>query len=138
MSQKVWNYAEAGYDHTHIMRIYWTYNLPRASAVLNYKPVKAAFDNWQLSGIATFQTGAPMGINYTWTTTPDITGSTQSARALILGNPSQLPDAHSPLIAFNSATIAAESPAFCEVPNTAASCWGNAGRYVFHGRGIDN
>ncbi|MBV9085024.1 MAG: carboxypeptidase regulatory-like domain-containing protein, partial [Acidobacteriaceae bacterium] len=35
VSQKIWNYAEAGYDHTHIVRIYWTYNLPRASSVLN-------------------------------------------------------------------------------------------------------
>ena len=28
INPKVWNYGEAGFDHTHIFRTYWNYNLP--------------------------------------------------------------------------------------------------------------
>ncbi len=56
---KVWNYGLAGYDHTQIFRIYATYNLPKASSVVHSRVVKQVFDNWQLSGIYTAQSGAP-------------------------------------------------------------------------------
>ena len=61
VNPKVWNYGKAGYDHTHIFRAHFTWTLPRASSLVDAKLVKYAFDGWQLSGITTFQSGAPLG-----------------------------------------------------------------------------
>ncbi len=64
INPKIWNYGEAGYDHTHIFRVYWNYNIPRASTLVNSKIVKGMFDNWQISGIYTAQSGAPQAVSY--------------------------------------------------------------------------
>ena len=62
-------------DHTHIFRAYWTYNIPRASSLVHNAVVKAVADNWQVSGIYTAQSGAPLGLSYSFSPTQDITGS---------------------------------------------------------------
>jgi hypothetical protein len=94
------------------------------------------FDNWQVSGIYTAQSGSPTGVTYAFSPTQDITGSTDSGRVTITGNPQQTN--HATLEAFNTSAIAAPSVAACEVPNPSFSCWGNAGKDVFRGPGINN
>jgi hypothetical protein len=136
INPKVWNYGEAGFDHTQIFRFYWNYNLPRASTLINSRIVKAAFDNLQLSGIYTFQSGAPMGVSYSYSPSQDITGSTDSGRVNIVGDPNAGPLTH--LQAFNTAAVAPPSPTGCQVPNTPFACWGNANKDVFHGAPINN
>jgi hypothetical protein len=136
INPKVWNYGEAGFDHTHIFRVYWVYNVPHASRLVNDKFVRAVFDNWQVSGIYTAQSGAPLGLTYSFSPTQDITGSTDSGRVLIVGNPQQTN--HATLEAFNVNAIAPPPVAACEVPNPSFSCWGNAGKDVFRGPGINN
>ena len=46
INPKVWNYGEAGFDHTHIFRVYWSYKLPNASRLVNDRFVRGVFDNW--------------------------------------------------------------------------------------------
>jgi hypothetical protein len=139
----VWNYGEAGYDHTHILRVYWTYNIPRASNLLgNSKLVKGVFDNWTISGIYTAQSGAPLGVSVGYSPSQDITGtSTDSGRALMVGNP-LLPKGQRGgpgLLAFNTAAIGTVYPySLCENANPAFLCWGNANKDVFRGPGINN
>src|SRR5260370_10521765 len=87
INPRVWNYGKAGYDHTHIFRAHFTWSLPRASNLAKGKIVKYAFDGWQLSGITTFQRGAPLGIGYSLVNSVDITGSTDGARVVVLQNP---------------------------------------------------
>jgi hypothetical protein len=142
INPKIWNYGEAGYDHTHIFRIYWNYNVPRASSIVHNKLVKGLFDNWQISGIFTAQSGAPLGVSYSYSPTQDITGtSTDSGRPFLIGSavlPKDQRNAGGNLMAFNTAAVAAPWPSLCEVANPPAICWGTAGKYAFRGPGIDN
>jgi hypothetical protein len=134
---KIWNYGEAGFDRTHIARVYATYNLPSVSAwAHNNKAVKQIFDNWQISGIFTLQSGAPTGVTYAYSPSQDVVGTTtDTGRVLVVGNPNS---SVAPGYAFNPAAFAAPSYQACEVPNPAFSCWGNANKDVFRGPGINN
>jgi hypothetical protein len=135
---KVWNYGKAGFDRTHIFRIYWNYNLPRASSLAHSPVVRALFDNWQLSGIYTAQSGAPLGIGYSYSPAQDITGSTDTGRVILTGNPVLPKDKRSILQAFDTSVVTAPSPAACSVANPPFSCWGNAAKEVFRGPGLNN
>jgi hypothetical protein len=137
INPKIWNYGEAGFDHTHIFRVYATYNLPKASSLVHNKIVKQVFDNWQLSSIYTAQSGAPTGMTYGYSPSQDVVGtSTDTGRVDVVGNPnSNIPTG---LYAFNPAAFAPPGYQACEVPNPSFSCWGNANKNVFRGPGINN
>ena len=140
ISPKVWNYGKAGFDHTHILRFYWNYNLPRASSLVHGALVQSVFDGWQISGIFTAQSGAPMGISTSYTPSQDITGSPSdaSSRVLLVANPVLPRDQRSVLSAFNTAAIAAPPYALCENSTPLLLCAGNAPKDVFRGPGINN
>ncbi len=137
INPKVWNYGEAGYDHTHIFRVYATYNLPKASNLIHNKIVKQVFDNWQFSSIYTAQSGAPMAVSYAYSPAQDVVGtSTDTGRVNVVGSPNA--NVPAGLFAFNPAAFAPPGYQACEVPNPSFSCWGNAGKYSFRGPGINN
>jgi len=140
INPKVWNYGMAGYDHTHTFRVYWNYYLPRASNLVNNKLVAALFNNWQISGIYSAQSGAPVGFNVAYSPTADVTGSPSdtSARPILIGNPILPKDQRNINQAFNTAAIAAPSLSYCGVANPPFICWGNANRDIFRGPGINN
>jgi hypothetical protein len=137
INPKIWNYGESGFDHTQILRFYWTYSLPRASSLIHNRLVKGAFDNWQFSGIYTAQSGAPMGVTYAYSPAQDVVGTTtDTGRVNVTGNPnSNLP---SGLYAFNPGAFTPPPYQVCEAPNPPFSCWGNANKTVFRGPGINN
>jgi hypothetical protein len=136
INPKIWNYGEAGYDHTHIFRIYATYSLPRASSLVHNRIVKNVFDNWQLSGIYTAQSGAPLGVSYAYSPAQDVAGTTtDTPRVNVIGPASEnVPSGY----AFNPAAFAPPAYQPCQVANPSFSCWGNAGKYVFRGPGLNN
>jgi len=142
VNPKIWNYGEAGFDHTHIFRIYWNYNLPRASNLVHSKVVRGLFDNWQISGIYTAQSGAPLGVSIGYSPSADITGSATDTgpRAILVGNPILPKDQRGGpgLVAFNTAAISAPSLSYCGNAAPPIICWGNASRDVFRGPGINN
>jgi hypothetical protein len=138
INPKVWNYGVAGYDRTHIFRVYWNYNLPRAGSLLHNKIAEGMFNNWQISGIYTAQSGAPMAVSYSYSASQDITGSTDSGRPLLIANPVLPKDQRSINAAFNTAAFSAPSPTLCAVGNPPSICWGNAAKYNFRGPGINN
>jgi hypothetical protein len=135
---RVWNYGPAGYDHTHIFRVYGNWNLPRVGSVLHNKLASALFDNWQISGIYTAQSGAPLGVTYSYSPSQDITGSTDSGRPILVASPVLPKDQRSINAAFNTTAFIAPPPALCEVGNAPFICWGNAAKAVFCGPGINN
>ncbi len=53
------NYGRANYDHNHIFKASWTWDLPSASRLWDKGFVRGFLDNWALSGITSYQTGAP-------------------------------------------------------------------------------
>jgi len=60
---KHWQYGLAGYDHTHILKASWTYDLPKVSHLWDNGFVRGLLDSWIVSGITTLQSGAPSGIS---------------------------------------------------------------------------
>lgn len=88
INRKVWNYGRAGYDRTHIVKASFLWEVPKASRLVRSVVVKHALDDWQVSGIASFVSGAPNGIALSFNYTTDITGSpTDGARVVVLQNP---------------------------------------------------
>ncbi|RPJ61430.1 MAG: carboxypeptidase regulatory-like domain-containing protein [Acidobacteria bacterium] len=128
VDQKIWNYGRAGFDRTHIFRLYWSYNIPSLHRFWDNPFTKAVLDDWQVSGIATFQSGAPLGISYSFTPARDTTGSTDGGRVMIVGNPVLPKDQRTFSAHFNTAAIAAP----------AVESWGNAPKDVFRGPGTNN
>jgi hypothetical protein len=85
VSPRVWNYGLASYDRTHVVKLNWLWDLPgtRSSNPL----LKGVLNNWQVAGIGSFVSGAPLGISFTTTTAVDITGSTHGSRVMVVGDP---------------------------------------------------
>ncbi len=82
---RVWNYGLASFDRTHIFKLDWVWNLPKAP--VQSRVARYALHDWQLSGITSFISGSPLGIGYATTNSLDITGSaTQGARVVVLGD----------------------------------------------------
>jgi hypothetical protein len=138
ISTKIWNYGKAGFDRTHIFRFTWNYNLPRVSRLAPNRLVKQVFDNWQISGIVTFQSGAPMGISPAYSPSQDITGSTDSGRVVLVANPLLPRGDRTFSQVFNTAAVAAPPYAACENAHPSMACWGDAPKDVFRGPGINN
>lgn len=83
---RVWNYGLAGFDRTHVFKLNWLWDVPNrpwANPVL-----RRMLNDWQVSGIASLVSGAPMSVGFSTTTGIDITGSpTHGARIVVTGDP---------------------------------------------------
>jgi hypothetical protein len=119
------NYGPLGYNRTQVLVVNYLYDLPRVGTRLGWRAAKLALDNWQLSGITSFQTGAPFTPGFTTTNGADISGSTDSARIDVISNPyDDIPAGRY----FNPAAFA--------VP--AKATFGNAGANILYGPGTNN
>ncbi|MCX6634326.1 MAG: carboxypeptidase regulatory-like domain-containing protein [Acidobacteria bacterium] len=88
INPKVWNYGKAGFDRTHVVKLSWTWNLPKPGQRLRNRVAGVVLDNWQVSGIATFQSGSPSGVALGFVNSTDTTGSpTDGARVVVIANP---------------------------------------------------
>jgi hypothetical protein len=107
----------------------WVWTIPNGSKMWNTGLGKALLDNWQLSGVATFQSGAPLGINYTLVNSVDITGSvTEPSRVNVIADPNLPADQRSFYRNFNTNAFA---------PPTVGTS-GNANKVVIRGPGIND
>lgn len=137
ISPKVRDYGKAGYDRSQILKGNWIYSIPKGSRFLPKStplvtPVsKALLDNWQISGIMTLMTGAPLGVtlgtqsgnNLNWSGSP-----TDAARPDLIGSATLPNDQRSFYHNINAAAFA--------LP--AAGTLGNASKYVVRGPGRNN
>ncbi len=83
---RVWNYGLASFDRTHVVKVSWLWDVP-ATPWKNLA-ARLVLNHWQLSGITTFSSGAPLGVGFQTTTATDTTGSpTDNARIDVTGNP---------------------------------------------------
>ncbi|HZY62634.1 MAG TPA: carboxypeptidase regulatory-like domain-containing protein [Edaphobacter sp.] len=80
-------YGPGGDDHRHNLVANYLWNLPRASRVWSNFATRAVLDNWQISGIVSYLSGAPEQITFTTKDGADITGGGDGARAYITGDP---------------------------------------------------
>ncbi|HWR54362.1 MAG TPA: hypothetical protein VN428_24860, partial [Bryobacteraceae bacterium] len=84
---KAWEYGRLNFDRAHVFSVNYMYDLPGIGAKLNSKFVGAILDNWSLSGVTSFSSGAPFTPGFSTSYTTDITGSTEGARITIVGDP---------------------------------------------------
>jgi hypothetical protein len=82
------NWGPQGSDRRQIGAINYSYDIPKLGERLHSKPLGYVVDNWTLSGITGFSTGAPFTPGFTTTNALDITGSVnEGARINVVGNP---------------------------------------------------
>jgi hypothetical protein len=82
-----WNYGPASYDIKHNLAVNYLWALPRASKLWDNFATRAVLDNWQISGIVTYLSGAPAQIGLTVTGNPNITGGGDGARIALTCDP---------------------------------------------------
>jgi hypothetical protein len=81
-----YNYGLSTYDRTHNLRINFLYTVPRVP--WNDLFSRHVLNGWELSGIASFISGAPTGVGLQTTNNADITGTpSQGARVDITSDP---------------------------------------------------
>ena len=132
-----YNYGLAGFDRDHAVKINWLWDVPKASRLWDNPVMRAALDNWQFSGIASFIRGQPRGITLD-TKGTDITGGGDGARVLLLGNPALGSGDRSRLMYFNPNLIAAPSINTIGSNGQYSNFVGNAGKVVFRGPGTND
>lgn len=84
------NYGKASFDRTHNLVVNYLYNLPKLSKVWANGFTKWVFDNWDVSGLASFTSGQPLGIGYSLVQAADLTGASGAgidSRVVLTGNP---------------------------------------------------
>ena len=122
-----WNYGMAAFDHTHNVKINWLWDVP-AAGVRN-PALKLALNGWQISGVASFISGAPQTVSLNTTTVLDISGSpTDGPRIQVLDSP-VLPNSDRSFYR-NFRTDVFGIPA--------RGTLGNAGRWLLRGPGMNN
>src|SRR5262249_13076122 len=83
---RVWNYGLASFDRTHNLNINWLWSIPKSP--WKALPARLVLNDWELSGIASFISGSPLGVSFAQVTVTDITGSpTDGPRIVVTGNP---------------------------------------------------
>jgi len=81
------NYGPMSIDRRNILVLNYMYDLPKVSHLLGWKPAGWVLDNWHVAGITSFISGAPFTPGINTSDSQDITGSTESARITVTGNP---------------------------------------------------
>ena len=86
-SFRQWSYGKADFDQTHVMVVNYSYDLPKFSKLVANPAIRLVFDNWQFSGLSTFASGVPFGIDLSTTNSVDLTGGGDGQRVNITGDP---------------------------------------------------
>lgn len=116
------------YGRSHIVKVNYLYELPRLGERLNNKLVGAILDRWSVSGITSFSSGSPFTPSASYNYTVDTTGSGESARITVVGDPYLPKDQRTFYKNFNTAAFAP----------TPVGSFGNAGVGIMTGPSIDN
>ena len=133
------DYGPAGFDRRHVLTVNYTYNLPQASKIWDNRFSRIGLDGWELSGVSTFQTGAPLGLPYTLNYQADLTGGTTANSATtVLGYSSRVVlvgDVNAPAPNGEWFNVDAVKP---PVPGLSVNGIGNASKAPIYGPGLNN
>ncbi len=127
------NYGPAGFDRRHNLSFSWVYSLPSLSRHWNNAAARTALDGWEVSGIASFISGPPTPINYSFVTATDVTGAAGvgvDSRVDLSCNPNLSGGDKSFYRTFDTSCIHA--------PTVAGLGIGNASKFPFVGPGVNN
>jgi len=130
-SPQTYNYGKLGFDHTHIFKGSWTWDIPKASSIWDNGFSRAVLDGWKFSGIMTYQSGQPLGITIgTITAINPLTGRSQNFTANQWSG--------SPTEAARVNIISNNGGRNVVVGLPAQGTLGNSPKYVFPGPEINN
>ncbi len=127
-ADRSWNYGPATFDQPHTLVLNYIYDVPKVGAKTGFKPAAWVLDNWQISGITSFMSGNPFTPGFTTVDGQDITGSTDGARIIVLGDPRLEKSEKTFERTFNTAM-------FMRPPQR---YFGNAGVGILYGPGVNN
>ena len=83
---RAWNYGRAGFDRRHVVKVNWLWSLPQKQWA--FRPAGVVLNGWQISGIATFQSGAPVNVGYSLVAANDLSGTPSiTPRIQVAGDP---------------------------------------------------
>ncbi|HWR53455.1 MAG TPA: carboxypeptidase regulatory-like domain-containing protein [Bryobacteraceae bacterium] len=120
------NYGLLSYDVTHMLSINYAAEIPSPSKT--NKVIDGVFGNWLVSGVASFSSGTPFTPGLNLSDGADLTGSDESARITILGDPFLSKGERTFERNFKTEMFA----------RTAVRDFGNAGIGVLRGPGVNN
>lgn len=123
-----WNYGPLSHDRSQAFVFNYIYDLPNLGAKSGFRPASWILDNWQLSGITSFISGAPFTPGFSTTDGQDITGSSEGPRILVVGDPKLDQSERTFYKNFNTSAFA----------RPALGTFGNAGVGILRGPGISN
>jgi hypothetical protein len=127
------NYGPAGFDRRHNLAVSFVYSIPSIDKYSSNAFSRQVLSGWQISGIASFISGAPQPINYTFVKATDVTGASGigiDSRVDLSCNPNLGHGDTSFYRAFDTSCIHA--------PTQAELGIGNASKYPFVGPGVEN
>jgi hypothetical protein len=87
INPRVYNYGPAGFDRRLNLTINFLWDIPSAGKVMKNRVAHWTLDNWQISGIASFISGAPTTLGFSTVDGQDITGGGDPARVALTCNP---------------------------------------------------
>lgn len=127
VSPRVWNYGLATFDRTHNFKANWIWDLPSFGRPRGF--AKWTLRGWQMTGLTSFVSGAPLAVALTTTTGADLTGTPSlTPRPDVVGNP-VLPRSERTFSRhFDTSVFRMPAP----------GTFGNAARTVIRGPGINN
>jgi hypothetical protein len=130
---RVRNYGKAGFDRTHNLTINYIYRLPKLSKYWDNGFTRQALDGWELSGITSFVSGAPLGIGYTTVQGSDLVGGNGGgldSRVVLVDDPNLPKGDRTFLRYFNTSVV--------QAPTKANFGIGNAPKDPIRGPGTNN
>ncbi|HZS04466.1 MAG TPA: TonB-dependent receptor [Blastocatellia bacterium] len=133
INPRIRNYGKAGFDRTHNLTVNYIYKLPGLSRYWDNAFVRQAFDGWELSGITSFISGAPLGIGYSTVQGTDLVGGSGGgidSRVVLTGDPN-LPKGERTFLRYFDTSVV-------RPPTKADFGIGNAPKDPIRGPGINN
>jgi hypothetical protein len=127
-SMRARNYGLLDYDRTHALTVNYIYTIPDLGKRWSNKALSVVVGDWQVSGIATFQSGSPFRPSFSTSDSIDLTGSNEGALITVLGDPN-LPKSERTFDRNFKTEMFARTP---------KSDFGNAGIGLLRGPGINN
>lgn len=128
---RFWNYGPAGYDRTHTLVGNWVWDIPKLSHRVNNPLVRWICDDWQMSGIFAFVSGAPEGVSLSLADGADITGGGDGTSVVMTGK-AILPKNQRTFYRFFDTSVFQRPPVGSPGSGAAAT------RYAFRGPGTNN
>ncbi len=130
---RIRNYGKAGFDRTHIFTFNYVYKVPGLNKYWDNALTRTVFDGWEMSGITSFSSGAPLGIGYNLSPGADLVGGSGAgldSRVVLAGDPNLPKDQRTPTRHFDTTVV--------RMPSRAEFGIGNAPKDPIRGPGINN